>query len=81
MTTRWSKPVSRILPCRDRRTQRLWCITIDGPVVRLWLKGCRRARAYVVPVETIAMMGARIRAQELREAKIQARKRRKEMAR
>lgn len=68
MTTVLNKPVMRVLPVVDRRTRRHLVAMLEGGVVRIWLKGCRRNRAYVVPWESIFMMGAKIERRKARKA-------------
>lgn len=74
---RLTRPVTRETGERDQRTGRPIVLTLEqgGRLVRLRAKGCRKT--YAVPIKEIWLLGARIAAQEIRQAKAVERERRR----
>ena len=68
--------ITRETAVMDERTRRKIMLRLDAHphVVRLRLKGTRQE--YVVPIKEIYLLGARIRAQELKEEKKQKKRER-----
>ena len=76
MATTLARKVVRETTVVDCRTHKpyLICLEEGGKLVRLWVKGTRKANAYVVPIEAIVTAGARLRAEELRRRKLELKK-------
>lgn len=70
--TKLERAVTRQTAILNPRRRRPYVIRLKegGKIVEMWVKG-ERTR-YTVPYEQIFLLGARIRAQELKEAKAKA---------